>query len=147
MRILGIDHGEKRIGLALSDPLGITAQGLPTLERRDEEADLAAIGDLISQHAVEDVVVGLPKNMDGTIGEQAERAMAFAEKLRARFGVAVHLIDERLTSVRAERVLREAEVSRKKMRGKSDRIAAQLILQAYLDRADKAASDTDRAER
>lgn len=134
MRVLGIDHGEKRIGLAISDPLGIAAHGLPTLHRTGAAADLDAIGRLISEHGVEEIVVGLPKNMDDTLGEEAKKAMVFAEELRARFLRPVHLVDERLTTVRAHRSMDEANVPRKKRPAKMDMVAAQLILQSHLDR-------------
>ena len=134
MRILGIDHGEKRIGMAISDPLGVAAHGLPTLERSGEEVDLKSIGEVIAEKDVDEIVVGLPKNMDDSLGDEAKRAMAFAEKLKQRFSVPVHMVDERLTSARAERSLRQANVPREKRKGKTDRIAAQLILQSYLDR-------------
>ncbi|NOZ22276.1 MAG: Holliday junction resolvase RuvX [Planctomycetes bacterium] len=133
MRILGIDHGERRIGLAISDPLGLIAHGLPTLKRSHEEGDFAAIGEIIADQSVTEIVVGLPKNMDDSIGPEAKRAMDFAQKLRERFDLPVHMVDERLTTAQAERSLIEADVSRKKRKGKIDRIAAQLILQIHLD--------------
>ncbi|MEW6356235.1 MAG: Holliday junction resolvase RuvX [Planctomycetota bacterium] len=143
MRTLGIDHGEKRIGLAVSDPLGLIAHGLPTLKRSGAEADLAAIGEIIAKQNVTEIVVGLPKNMDDTLGPEAKRAMDFARALRDRFGLPVHLVDERLTSAQAERSLIEADVPRKERKGKTDRIAAQLILQIHLDRKAKGRSKSD----
>lgn len=140
MRILGIDYGRKRIGLAISDPLGITAQGLPTLERRDlaggidMDMDMEALSGIIREREVGEMVVGLPKNMDGTIGESAREVLAFVEVLKERFGLRVHLMDERLSTVRAHRAMKEGGLSRKKRTGKVDMLSAQLILQGYLDR-------------
>ena len=138
MRILGIDYGRKRIGLAISDPLGITAQGLPTLERGDLagdiDMDIKALSEIIREREVGEMVVGLPKNMDGTIGESAREVLAFVEVLKERFGLRVHLMDERLSTVRAHRAMKEGGLSRKKRTGKVDMLSAQLILQGYLDR-------------
>ncbi len=134
MRILGIDYGRKRIGLAISDPLGITAQGLPTLERGDPAGDMEVLSGIIRERGVGEMVVGLPKNMDGTIGESAKEVLAFVEVLKERFGLTVHLMDERLSTVRAHRAMKEGGLSRKKRTEKADMLSAQLILQGYLDR-------------
>ncbi|MEE9201327.1 MAG: Holliday junction resolvase RuvX [Candidatus Brocadiales bacterium] len=140
MRILGIDYGRKRIGLAISDPLGITAQGLPTLVRGrgdsagDVDMDMKALSEIIREREVGEMVVGLPKNMDGTIGESAKEVLAFVEVLKERFGLRVHLMDERLSTVRAHRAMKEGGLSRKKRAGKVDMLSAQLILQGYLGR-------------
>ena len=133
MRILGIDYGRKRIGLAVSDPLYITAQALSTLHRGDAENDMAALEVLIREREVDEVVVGLPKNMDGSLGASAREALAFADELRARFQLAVHMVDERLSTVRAHKVMKSAGLSRKKRTESADKVAAQLILQSYLD--------------
>ncbi|MBI4161039.1 MAG: Holliday junction resolvase RuvX [Acidobacteria bacterium] len=133
-RILGLDYGEKRIGLAISDPLRLTAQGLPTLERRSLEEDLRAIRDLIRANEVVGIVIGMPRRMDGTLGEQARRVQRFAEHLRRETGLPVEDWDERLTTVAAERALLEGSVRRRDRRHLRDRIAAVLILQGYLDR-------------
>ena len=137
MRILGIDLGEKRIGLAVSDPLGLTAQAVTTLVRDDDEHILSELARVIEDKDVTEIVLGLPKNMDGSLGTQAEWASEFAECLRERFGLPVHLIDERLTSARAERVMLQADMSRAKRRKRIDVMAAQFILQAFLDRRGK----------
>ncbi|MCP4365227.1 MAG: Holliday junction resolvase RuvX [Planctomycetes bacterium] len=133
MRILGIDYGRKRIGLAVSDPLCITAQPLPTLHRGDAESDMAALEGLIREREVDEVVVGLPKNMDGSLGAIAQEALTFADELRARFQLAVHMVDERLSTSRAHKAMKSTGLSRKKRAGSADKVAAQLILQSYLD--------------
>jgi len=137
MKILSLDYGDARIGVAISDELGWTAQGLEVIERRKEGADLKRIAELVSQHEVEEVVVGLPKNMNGTIGPRGEICKAFAEQLHEMLQVPVHLWDERLTTVSAHRTLIEADVSRKKRKGVVDKMAASLILQNYLDSKSK----------
>ncbi|GJM81565.1 Holliday junction resolvase RuvX [Paenibacillus timonensis] len=133
MKIMGLDYGDRRIGVAVSDSLGWTAQGLETIERRREGSEFERIAELVKQHEVEEIVVGLPKNMNGTIGPRGEICMAFAENLRSRLDLPVHLWDERLTTVSAQRTLLEADVSRKKRKGVVDKMAASLILQNYLD--------------
>ncbi|WMT40041.1 Holliday junction resolvase RuvX [Paenibacillus sp. D2_2] len=133
MKILGLDYGDARIGVAISDELGWTAQGLEVIERRKEGAELKRITELVNQHVVEEVVVGLPKNMNGTIGPRGEICKAFAEQLHEILQIPVHLWDERLTTVSAHRTLIEADVSRKKRKGVVDKMAASLILQNYLD--------------
>ena len=145
MRILGIDHGERRIGLALSDPLGIIAGGLPTLAVTSEEQAVDEIRQLVRTREVEQIVVGLPRNMDGSIGPQAELAQAFAAKLEA-LGKPVHLVDERLTTERAQRTMKDAGFSHGKRRKHVDRMAAQFILQAWLDgrgRSDRKPASSD----
>lgn len=132
MKILGIDHGEKRIGLAVSDALGIAAHGLPTLKNRSLPETLDALRAIITERQITQIVVGLPLNMDGSEGSQALAARAFAEAL-APLSLPVHFIDERLTSDRARRILRESGLSRVKQRQRVDRMAAQFILQAFLD--------------
>jgi putative Holliday junction resolvase len=135
MRILGIDYGKKRIGLALSDPLGITAQGLPTLYRKDLEEDMEGLARIIREKEVSEIVVGLPKRMDDTLGPEAQEVLGFVEELKARFSLPIHLVDERLSTVRAHRAMKEiGGLTRKERTGKADKIAAQLILQDYLDR-------------
>jgi len=131
---LGIDHGEKRIGLAVSDALAIAAHGLPTLVRTTLAEDLAAIAAIVKQRDIHDVVLGLPRNMDGSLGPQARLVEAFAEKLKEALSLPVHFVDERLTTEQAERALIGAGVSRLKRRKHIDRMAAQFILQQFLDR-------------
>lgn len=130
---MGLDVGDKRIGIALSDPLRITAQGLETYTRRTEAEDISHIADIFRNHDVEYIVCGLPKNMNGTIGPQAEKVQAFAAQIEAELGVRVVFSDERLTTVFAERALLEADMSRQKRRKVIDKLAAVTILQSYLD--------------
>ncbi|BFH67492.1 MAG: Holliday junction resolvase RuvX [Paenibacillus dendritiformis] len=133
MKILGLDYGDRKIGVAVSDAFGWTAQGLEVIVRRKPEDDLRRIGDIIKEHGVEEIVIGLPKNMNGTIGPRGELSMTYAEVLKQSFGLPVHLWDERLSTVSAERALLEADVSRKKRRQVIDKMAATIILQTYLD--------------
>lgn len=132
-RILGLDVGDVRIGVALSDPWGMTAQGLEVIRRRDEEQVLARIVQLVKAHGVSRVIVGLPRNMDGTLGPQGKRTEEFVHRLRSRLSVPVEMWDERLTTVLAERVLIEAGVGRRRRRDVVDRVAAAVLLQSYLD--------------
>ncbi len=132
-RILGLDVGSKRIGLALSDPLGITAQGLETLHRQNKRFDFAQLEQVIREHRVAEIVVGLPLRMTGGEGIQAEKMQAFAEEIRRRFRLPVHLWDERLTSAQANRLLRETDMSIKRRGEVVDQMAAMLILQSWMD--------------
>ena len=134
MRIMALDVGSKRIGVALSDPLKITAQGLQTFQRTTLEEDIKGLWQLIAEHEVSQLVVGLPKNMDGSIGFKAEEVQQFIADLTAERKIEVIWIDERLTTVSAERVLLEADVSRAKRKKVIDKMAAVVILQSYLDR-------------
>ena len=134
MRIMALDVGSKRIGVALSDPLKITAQGLQTFQRTTLEEDVNGLWQLIDEHEVSQLVVGLPKNMDGTIGFKAEEVQQFIADLTAERKIEIIWIDERLTTVSAERVLLEADVSRAKRKKVIDKMAAVVILQSYLDR-------------
>lgn len=113
MKILGLDYGDRRIGVAASDAFGWTAQGLEVLERRRDEGEFARIAELVREHEISEIVVGLPKNMNGTVGPRGEICIAFAERLRDELNLPVHLWDERLTTMAAERTLIEADVSRK----------------------------------
>jgi putative Holliday junction resolvase len=135
MRIMGLDVGSKTVGVSMSDAFGWTAQGLKTIAINEEEGQFGfeQIGSLIEEYEVDKVVVGLPKNMNGTIGPRGEASQYYAEELRKRFGVQAILWDERLTTVAAERVLLEADVSRKKRKKVIDKMAASMILQGYLD--------------
>jgi putative Holliday junction resolvase len=135
MRILGLDVGSKTVGIAMSDELGWTAQGLKTLKINEEKNQFGfdEIGQLIKEYQVSQVVVGLPKNMNGTIGPRGEASQFYAHELEERFAVATVLWDERLTTMAAERVLLEADVSRKKRKQVIDKMAAVMILQGYLD--------------
>jgi putative Holliday junction resolvase len=133
VRILALDVGEKRIGLAVSDPLGITAQGLEVLSRKDRATDLARLLEVARQWRVQRVVVGLPRHMDGRLGQAAPEILALVETLKEALGVEVVTWEERLTTVEAERVLIQADVSRRRRRQVVDQLAAVLILQNYLD--------------
>jgi putative Holliday junction resolvase len=120
------------MGLAVSDPLGITAQGLQTLERKNKHSDFARLEKLLREYNVSHIVLGLPLRMSGEEGTQSQKVTEFAEELRRRFALPVHLWDERLTSAEANRLLREAELSIQKRAQAVDRIAATLILQSWL---------------
>jgi len=133
MRRLALDYGDKRIGVAVSDELGWTAQPLEVIRRTNAEADLARIAELVRQHRAGEVIVGLPVNMDGTVGPRGEICKAFADRLRERLDVPVVLWDERLTTAMAERALIAADVSRQKRRQVVDKMAAAILLQHYLE--------------
>jgi putative Holliday junction resolvase len=130
---MGLDVGTKTIGVAVSDELGWTAQGVEVVQRQDEQSDLSRMESLIQAHNIKEIVVGLPKNMNGTIGVRGETCLAFGKRLKDAFGLPVHFWDERLTTVSAERMLIAADVSRKKRKKVIDKMAAVLILQGYLD--------------
>ena len=131
-RILGLDVGSKTIGVAITDPLGITAQGLETLRRKNKRLDFEQLARLVRSYEVSEIVVGYPLRLSGVEGRQSEQMQLFAEELRKKFGLPVHLWDERLTSREANRILREAELSIKKRREAVDRLAAVLILQSWM---------------
>jgi putative Holliday junction resolvase len=138
-RIAGFDVGDKRIGIAVTDPLGYTAQPLLTLYRKTPRADLKSIGRLLRKHGVAEAVVGNPLNMSGEVGPRARKAQEFAEQLHAEFGIPVHLVDERLTTWEAHQLLDEAGRSRRRASGREERkrivdqVAAVLILKSFLD--------------
>ncbi len=132
-RLMGLDVGEKTIGIALSDELGFTAQPYETLKRKGDDEDLRVLRTLLEEREISTVVVGLPKNMDGSIGRQARRVAAFAEKIETVLDVPVVHWDERLSTVAAERVLIQADLSRAKRKKHVDKLAAAVILQGYLD--------------
>ncbi len=133
-RILGLDPGDRRIGVAVSDELGLVAQGVAVVERTTAEADAEAIAALVERYGASEVVVGLPRNMDGSLGTRAEASLALAADLERRLGVPVRTWDERLTTRAAERALLEGDTSRRRRRRVVDKVAAALILQGYLDR-------------
>lgn len=133
---MGLDVGSRRIGMAISDPLGITAQGLETLQRRNKKLDFKRLAEIIKQYSVVEIVVGYPLRMSGAEGIQAEKMQGFAEELRKRFKLPVHLWDERLTSAEANRVLRESEMSIRRRGEAVDRMAAMLILQSWMEARD-----------
>lgn len=135
MRVIGLDVGDRRIGVALSDPLGFTAQRLTVIERTAPAQDVEVVQSLVTQHGVQTVVIGLPLTMRGERGPQAQKVAAFSEALRRRLAVPIELVDERLTTVQGERALRETGTRRRKRKAVIDQVAAQLILQQYLDMA------------
>lgn len=141
-RVLGLDVGARRIGLAISDPLGITAQGLETLHRKNKKYDLAHLHRVIREYTVQEIVVGLPLRMSGMEGTQAGKIRAFAEDLRKHFKLPVHLWDERLTSAEANRLLRETDLSIEKRGQAVDRMAAILILQGWMEGRGKSGQGT-----
>lgn len=133
MRIMGLDVGDRTIGVAVSDALGWTAQGIEVIRRTSLERDLARMRELLAKYEVTAFVVGLPKNMNATIGPQGEKVLEFVEELKNAFGLPVALWDERLTTVAAQKTLIAADVRRDKRRQVVDKMAAALILQGYLD--------------
>lgn len=133
MRIMGIDYGEKRFGIALSDPLGITAQGLPTIERTSIQEDIKKIINIIQEKEVQEIVVGLPKHLNNTLGDKAKEVLNFIDTLKKHINIPIKTFDERFSTVRANRAMLEGDLSRKKRKERVDMIAAQLILQGYLD--------------
>ena len=139
MRIMGLDYGTKTVGVAVSDPLGITAQAVETVTRKDENKlrkTLARIESLAAEYGVEKFVIGFPKHMNHDIGERAEKALEFGEMLKRRTGIEIVMWDERLTTVEAERTLMESGVRRENRKQYVDQIAAVFILQGYLDSLD-----------
>jgi putative holliday junction resolvase len=134
MRYMGLDVGDRTIGVAVSDPLGYTAQGLTTVRRKSLEKDFDKLREIFKEYEIQGIVVGLPKNMNGTIGPQAEKTMEFGRVLEEEFGHKVIYWDERLTTMAAHRAMLEADMSRKKRKTLVDKIAATYILQGYFDK-------------
>lgn len=136
MRIMGLDYGTKTVGVAISDSLGLTAQGIETIQRKEENKlrrTCARIEELIREYEVEKIVLGFPKHMNNDVGERAEKSLEFGEMLKRRTGLEVIMWDERLTTVEAERTLIESSVRRENRKKYIDKIAAVFILQGYLD--------------
>ncbi|MCM1567503.1 Holliday junction resolvase RuvX [Dehalobacter sp. 4CP] len=133
MRIMGLDLGEKTIGVAMSDPLGITAQGVEVIRRSRKEKEREELARLIREYEVDEIVLGYPKNMNGTLGERAKLTEVFAEELREGYLLPVKLWDERLSTIGAQRALLEADLSRAKRKKVIDKMAAVFILQGYLN--------------
>ena len=133
MRILGIDYGGRRIGVAVSDELGVTAQGVSTIDRKNREADLDEIGELVRRHGVERIVIGYPLRLDGSEGIQCEKINRFVRRLEMRLSLPITRWDEALSTKEAEELLRQKGVRREKRRDVVDRVAASIILQGYLD--------------
>lgn len=134
MRILGLDVGSKTIGVAISDPLGWTAQGITTIRRKNKSSDLEEVKKICDEYSVETIVIGLPKNMNGTIGESGERVLALAEEIKEFTGISIEMWDERLTTVAAHKSMIAADFSREKRKKIVDKVAAVYILQGYLDK-------------
>ena len=132
-RIMGLDVGDRTIGVAISDLLGFTAQGITTIIRKSNREDYGKLKELIDEYEVNKVVVGLPKNMNGSIGPQGEKTIKFAEKLKNKFDIDMIYQDERLTTKAAERMLIAGDVRREKRKEVIDKVAATFILQTYLD--------------
>lgn len=132
-RILGIDYGSKRMGIALSDSLGWTAQGLYSYERKGERRDMDFIAGLVEEYDVNQIVIGMPRNMNGTYGDSAEKVRNFGELIQERTKLSIIYWDERLTTAAVQRVLIEADISREKRKKVIDKLAAVTILQNYLD--------------
>jgi putative Holliday junction resolvase len=132
-RIMALDVGARRIGVAVSDALGITAQGQDTIQRQNKRRDWEALGRLLVKYQVKEVVIGLPLRLSGAEGTQSEKMRRFAEELQSHFGITVHLWDERWTSTEANRLLRETDLSIEKRAKAVDRMAATLILQSWLE--------------
>ncbi|WP_368487743.1 Holliday junction resolvase RuvX [Clostridium sp. BJN0013] len=137
MRILGLDIGNKTIGVALSDPLGITAQGITTIRRKGEDKDIEELKAICDKYKVEIIVCGLPKNMNGTLGSQSEKVLKFCNIIEKVINLPIKMWDERLTTVAANRAMLEADLSRAKRKKIVDKMAATYILQGYLDRISK----------
>ncbi|MBA7476101.1 putative pre-16S rRNA nuclease [subsurface metagenome] len=133
MRSLSLDIGDKRIGVALSDPHGWLASPLTIVTRSDNTTDIKAITDIVSQHQVEQIIVGLPRSMDGSLGQQAEKVQDFTRELRRHTSVPLEFRDERLTTVSARRLMQSAKTKKTGKKAHDDAIAAAFILQAYLD--------------
>ena len=138
-RVLGLDVGARRIGVAVSDPLWITAQGLDTIQRQNKRLDFAHLEAVIQQYEVVEIVVGYPLRLSGEVGIQAEKMTLFAEDLKKRFPIPIHLWDERLTSAEANRLLRESEISIERRAKAVDRMAAVLILQSWMENQQRVA--------
>ncbi|MBN1064324.1 Holliday junction resolvase RuvX [Clostridium botulinum] len=137
MRILGLDLGKKTIGVAISDPLGFTAQGITTIRRANKEKDMEELRKICDEYKVETIVIGLPKNMNGTIGPSGEIAMEIGKLVEEALNIKVEFWDERLTTVAAHKAMLEADLSRSKRKKIVDKVASTYILQGYLDRISK----------
>ena len=147
MTIMALDYGERRIGVAVSDPMGIIAHGLKTIERKNSDSDFEAIARLVAEREVTRIVVGLPLDMDGTEGRQARKVRAFVKRLKKCLpGLPVETVDERLTSAEAHRVLSEADATQRVRQRNVDRMAAQLILRRYLARRSRRAPERGNEE-
>lgn len=133
MRVIGLDLGDKTIGVAVSDPSGLIAQGIRTIKRKNIKYDIDEIIKIIDEYKAEKIIVGLPKNMNGTMGSSSQKVIEFSEKVKKRIDIEIIFQDERLTTVSAQRILIEADLSREKRKKVVDTVAATYILQTYLD--------------
>lgn len=133
MRILGLDVGDRTIGVAVSDPLGFTAQGITTINRKNREYDINELIKICKEYSVEMIICGLPKNMNGTLGDQSQKVLDFCKLLEENISIPIKMWDERLTTAAANRAMLEANLSRAKRKKIVDKIAATYILQGYLD--------------
>ncbi|NLK93753.1 MAG: Holliday junction resolvase RuvX [Clostridiales bacterium] len=134
MRILGLDLGQRTIGVAISDPLGYTAQGITTIRRKNKNNDIIELKKICDEYKVTKIIIGLPKNMDNSIGFAGEKILEFSEIIKNELQIEIEMWDERLTTVAAHRAMLEADLSRAKRKKIVDKIAATYILQGYLDR-------------
>ncbi|KGO14388.1 Holliday junction resolvase RuvX [Clostridium botulinum] len=137
MRILGLDIGDRTIGIAISDPLGFTAQGITTIRRKSEAYDLEEIKKICDKYEVDTIVSGLPKNMNGTLGPQSQKVLEVCDLIKEHLNIEIKMWDERLTTVAATRAMLEADLSRSKRKKIVDKVAATYILQGYLDSLSK----------
>jgi putative Holliday junction resolvase len=142
LKVLGIDYGEKRIGLAATDEAGLMAHGMETLVRRGDDSDFERLAGIVRSERIERVVVGMPYNMDGSAGFKAKEVETFIDQLAGRVDVPIETWDERLSTARAEREMLAADMTRKKRSRRRDRLAAQFILQGYLDSHPELTKDT-----
>lgn len=133
MRIIGLDLGDKTIGVAVSDPSGLIAQGIKTIKRKNIKYDIDEIIKIVNEYNAEKIVMGLPKNMNGTMGPSSQKVIEFSEKIKKHIDIEIIFQDERLTTVSAQRILIEADLSREKRKKVVDAVAATYILQTYLD--------------
>ncbi len=131
-KILSIDYGDRRIGLAISDEMKLLARGLPTVDC-NKEGIFKRLRQLLDEHNIEKIIIGMPYNMDGTIGGQGEKVKHFIEKLKEQIDLPVETLDERLTTISAERIMRDLGIKQKGNKAKKDELAARIILQSYLD--------------
>ncbi len=133
IRVLGLDIGDRTIGVAVSDPLGFTAQGITTIRRKSEEMDIKELKSICTEYSVDTIVAGLPKNMNGSLGPQSEKVLKFCDLIKENIDLPIKMWDERLTTVAANRAMLEADLSRSKRKKIVDKMAAIYILQGYLD--------------
>ncbi|OFI05422.1 putative holliday junction resolvase [Clostridium acetireducens DSM 10703] len=133
MRVLGLDIGDKTIGIAISDPLGYIAQGITTIRRTSDTKDIEELKSICNEYKVENIVAGLPKNMNGTLGPQSEKVISFCDLIKENINLPIIMWDERLTTVAANKAMLEADLSRAKRKKLVDKVAATYILQGYLD--------------